>query len=147
MSASGTLIAYSSAPGQASEDGSAGTDSVYTRSLAKEMLAEDVQVEKMFKNVLVDVLRETREQQVPWVNSSLTVDFSFNPTRRGVTEITSAPGEARHTQKQVETVFARVPRRDHRASPRAAKKPEPPPLFDEAVKAVVAKRIEQAIEP
>ena len=82
MSASGALIAYSSAPGQAAEDGPPGTNSVYTRNLVKEMLAEDVEVEKMFKSVRVDVLRETGERQVPWVNSSLTVDFSFNPTRR-----------------------------------------------------------------
>lgn len=109
MSASGALIAYSSAPGQASQDGPPDSDSIYTRSLAKEMLAEDVQVEKMFKNVLVDVLRETNEQQVPWVNSSLTVDFSFNPTPRAVADTSSVRGEARQAQQGAQALFAGLP--------------------------------------
>jgi Caspase domain len=180
MSASGALIAYSSAPGQASEDGSPGTDSVYTRSLAKEMLGEDVQVEKMFKNVLVDVLRETRAQQVPWVNSSLTVDFSFNPTHRASTDPSSAREEARPAQKGAETAFAGVPgpafarphatsrpeavltvarpaafsrpeaaalpKAPHAMRAMASKQTEPPSLFDEAVKALVAKRLERVIQ-
>jgi Caspase domain len=116
MSASGELIAYSSAPGQVAEDGPPGTGSVYTRNLAKEMLAEDVQVEKMFKNVLVDVLRETHAQQVPWINSSLTVDFSFNPTPPGTTVTSSV--------------------RDQET--------EAPRPFDDAVKAAVAELLEPA---
>jgi hypothetical protein len=127
MSASGTLIAYSSAPGQASEDGSPGTDSVYTRSLAREMLAQDVQVEKVFKNVLVDVLRETHAHQVPWVNSSLTVDFSFNPTRPGVTGTSSVHDEARPTQKEAEPVLAGGPAQAA-ARPEATSHPAPAAL-------------------
>jgi hypothetical protein len=38
-----------------------------------------VEVEQMFKNVRVKVLRDTNQRQVPWVNTSLTVNFSFNP--------------------------------------------------------------------
>jgi uncharacterized caspase-like protein len=124
MSASGALIAYSSAPGQVSEDGAPGSGSVYTRSLAREMLAEDVEVEKMFKNVLVDVLHDTHAQQVPWINSSLTVDFSFNPTHRGSADAASLragsqPGAARESTES--------------ARP-----------FDEAVKAAVAGLLERA---
>jgi uncharacterized caspase-like protein len=168
MSASGALIAYSSAPGQASEDGSPGTDSVYTRSLAKQMLADDVQVEKMFKNVLVDVLRETHAQQVPWVNSSLTVDFSFNPAHRAITEASSAREQA---QKGAETPFAGTSQqmraktaarrnsvmpvdgaspgpasRNDRVSPKVSRQTEPSSLFDEAVKELVAKRLERVIQ-
>ena len=33
----------------------------------------------MFKNVRVKVLRDTNKRQMPWVNSSLTADFQFNP--------------------------------------------------------------------
>ena len=184
MSASGALIAYSSAPGQASEDGSPGTDSVYTRSLAKQMLAEDVPVEKMFKNVLVDVLRETRAQQVPWVNSSLTVDFSFNPTHPAVTDISPArtdrPLQARPAQEGAQTTFAgapgptfaqanatsrteavlsaarpavssrpgatALPKAPHAMHAMASRQTEPPSLFDEAVKALVAKRLERVIQ-
>ena len=172
MSASGALIAYSSAPGQASEDGPPGTNSVYTRSLAKEMLVEGVQVEKMFKNVLVDVLRETHTQQVPWVNSSLTVDFSFNPTRRSVADA-SAPRDGVPTpQKVAETAFSGapvpaqvpapapvvtaarldatqvaasspVPNRADRSPSTVSGETESPQPFDDAVKAVISKLLER----
>lgn len=77
--ARGTLIAFSAGPGAASEDGPPGSNSTYSRHLTDEMMREGIEVEQMFKNVRVKVLRDTRERQVPWVNTSLTVNFSFNP--------------------------------------------------------------------
>jgi uncharacterized caspase-like protein len=79
--ASGGLIAYASAPGELAEDGPPGSHSVYTRHLVEEMLAEGVEVERMFKNVRIKVQQETRQRQLPWVESSLTTDFSFSPVR------------------------------------------------------------------
>ncbi len=79
MGARGALIAYSSAPGATAEDGPAGTNSIFTRHLVKEMLVEGLEVEQMFKNVRVNVLRDTNQRQIPWVNSSMTTNFSFNP--------------------------------------------------------------------
>jgi hypothetical protein len=79
MGARGALIAYSSAPGATAEDGPPGTNSAFTRHLVKEMLAEGLEVEQMFKNVRVKVLRDTNQRQIPWVNSSLVSNFSFNP--------------------------------------------------------------------
>jgi len=79
MGARGTLIAYASAPGQPAEDGPAGRNSVYTKNLGEEMMTPGLEVEQMFKNVRVKVLRDTKERQVPWVNTSLTSNFSFNP--------------------------------------------------------------------
>ncbi len=79
MAARGALIAYATAPGSVAEDGPPGTNSVFTRHLAKEMLAEGVEVEQMFKNVRVKVMRDTEQRQIPWVNTSMTNNFSFNP--------------------------------------------------------------------
>ena len=79
MGARGTLIAFASAPGAAAEDGPDGGNSVYTKSLADEMMTPGIEVEQMFKNVRVKVLRDTAGRQLPWVNTSLTSDFSFNP--------------------------------------------------------------------
>lgn len=81
MNARGALIAYASAPGAAAEDGPAGGNSVFTRHLVQEMLVEGVEVEQMFKNVRVKVLRDTNQRQMPWANTSLTVNLSFNPAR------------------------------------------------------------------
>jgi hypothetical protein len=81
MGARGTLIAFASAPGAPAEDGPSGRNSVYTKHLAEEMMVPGLEVEQMFKNVRVKVLRDTRERQLPWVNTSLTSNFSFNPQR------------------------------------------------------------------
>lgn len=83
MGARGALIAYSSAPGATAEDGPPGTNSIFTRHLVKEMLVEGLEVEVMFKNVRVKVLRDTNQRQVPWLNSSMTTNFSFNPRAAG----------------------------------------------------------------
>ena len=82
MGARGTLIAFASAPGAPAEDGPAGRNSIYSRNLAEEMVIPGLEVEQMFKNVRVRVLSETRQRQLPWVNTSLTSNFSFNPAAR-----------------------------------------------------------------
>jgi type VI secretion system VasD/TssJ family lipoprotein len=79
MAAPGALIAFSAAPGRTAEDGPPGTNSIYTRHLAQEMRVPGVEVEEMLKNVRVKVLRETQERQIPWVNTSMVVNFAFNP--------------------------------------------------------------------
>ncbi len=81
MNARGALIAYASAPGAAAEDGPPGGNSVFTRHLVQEMEVEGVEVEQMFKNVRIKVLRDTNQRQTPWSNTSLTVNVSFNPAR------------------------------------------------------------------
>jgi type VI secretion system VasD/TssJ family lipoprotein len=80
MAAPGALIAFSAAPGRAAEDGPPGGNSVYCRALAQEMKTPGLEVEDMLKNVRVKVLKETAERQIPWVNTSMVVNFVFNPT-------------------------------------------------------------------
>jgi type VI secretion system VasD/TssJ family lipoprotein len=86
MAAPGALIAFSAAPGRTAEDGPPGTNSVYTRHLAQEMRSPGVEVEEMLKNVRIKVLRETEERQIPWVNTSMVVNFAFNPGAAGAAE-------------------------------------------------------------
>jgi type VI secretion system VasD/TssJ family lipoprotein len=81
MAAPGALIAFSAAPGSTAEDGPPGGNSVYSRHLAAEMRVPGIEVEEMLKNVRVKVLRETQERQIPWVNTSMVVNFAFNPGR------------------------------------------------------------------
>ncbi len=79
MGVAGAFIGYSAAPGATAEDGPADTNSVFTRHLVKEMIAPGVEIEATFKNVRLRVLEETRRRQMPWSNTSLTIDFHFNP--------------------------------------------------------------------
>jgi uncharacterized caspase-like protein len=73
---SGTLIAYSTAPGDVAVDGT-GKNSPYTKALARAISAPGVPVEQVFKSVRINVMERTGERQVPWESSSLTGDFFF----------------------------------------------------------------------
>jgi len=79
MAAPGALIAFSAAPGGVAEDGPIGGNSIYTRHLATELRSTGVEVEEMMKAVRIKVLRDTAQRQIPWVNTSMVVNFVFNP--------------------------------------------------------------------
>ncbi|MDW3205161.1 MAG: caspase family protein [Alphaproteobacteria bacterium] len=72
----GTLLAFSTAPGEVAADGS-GRNSPYTAALARAIRTPGLAVEHVFKRVRVDVMERTGNQQVPWESSSLTGDFIF----------------------------------------------------------------------
>ncbi|MEI2773907.1 MAG: caspase family protein [Candidatus Competibacter sp.] len=74
----GTFIAYATAPGAISQDGQAGRNSPYTRSLLAAMSVPGLSLEQVFKQVLVTVERETGGAQIPWVASSLRGEFYFS---------------------------------------------------------------------
>ena len=76
---SGTLIAYSAAPGQVALDG-AGENSPYTAALAQAVVEPGLRVEDVFKRVRVAVEADTKGEQTPWESSSLTGDFYFVAT-------------------------------------------------------------------
>lgn len=100
MAAPGALIAFSAAPGRTAEDGPPGTNSLFTKHLVAEMRAEGVEVETMLKNVRVKVLRETQERQLPFLSSSMVVNFVFNP----------GPGAALAAGSRPPPVVTAVPR-------------------------------------
>lgn len=74
---SGTLVAFSTAPGAIALDGVGSRHSLYTKHLLEQIGTPGLPVEQMFKRVRVAVAAETKRQQVPWENSSLMGDFCF----------------------------------------------------------------------
>lgn len=72
----GTILAFSTAPGQVAEDGN-GRNSPYTKHLLKAMSVPGRKIEDVFKETARRVEVETVGRQVPWYNSSLLVDFSL----------------------------------------------------------------------
>ena len=74
----GTYIAYSTAPGKLAADG-VGNNSLFTQSLANNILKERLSIEDVFKNTRRDVANQTNNKQVPWSSSSLIGDFYFIP--------------------------------------------------------------------
>ena len=72
----GTLITYSTQPGNVAADG-VGLNSPFTKALAKWIGEPGLEARQMLTRVRKDVLAETYGQQVPWDHSSLTGDFYF----------------------------------------------------------------------
>jgi len=75
-SASGTIIAYSTSPGDVAADGE-GRNSPYTANLLKHMASPGLTIEQVFKRVRVGVEDSTGGRQLPWETSSLRGDFYF----------------------------------------------------------------------
>jgi hypothetical protein len=70
---SGTLIAFSTAPGQVALDGD-GANSPFTEGLLKYLATPGLEVRQMLTRVRDDVARATHDRQLPWDNSSLRGD-------------------------------------------------------------------------
>lgn len=75
----GTLVAYSTAPGQLAEDGRGRPHSFYTEALAKAITQPGKSLEKIFKEVAESVRRKTLDDQQPWFETSLNEDLYFIP--------------------------------------------------------------------
>jgi hypothetical protein len=73
----GTLLMYSTAPGSTVDDSV--DHSLFVSELLTEMRVPDLMAEETLNRTRVGVTRATRSEQVPWVFSSLTKDFSFIP--------------------------------------------------------------------
>jgi hypothetical protein len=72
----GTLIAYSTSPGEIAADG-AGRNGAYTAALLQHIDAPEVPIESMFKRVRNALAATTQSQQTSWEHTSLSGDFFF----------------------------------------------------------------------
>ena len=72
----GTLISFSTQPGNVALDG-AGRNSPFAGALVKQLASSTDDLGAMLITVRNDVMKETQRKQVPWENSALTGRFSF----------------------------------------------------------------------
>jgi len=72
----GSIIAYATAPDSVAADGE-DKNGLYTEKLLQAMRAPGQPVEQMFKRVRDEVMRATKDKQVPWESTSLRGDFYF----------------------------------------------------------------------
>ena len=72
----GTLIAYATSPGSVAIDGE-GRNGIYTSYLLENIYLPGVPIEMVFKRVLQGVAADTNRKQIPWMSSSLDIDFYF----------------------------------------------------------------------
>lgn len=93
----GTVIAYSTAPGQYAADGVGSSNSLYTQILSEELLRPGQTIEAVLKNVADSVRKKTLDDQQPWYETSLVDSLYFIPTS-DVTMLTQAP--TKNTKQQ-----------------------------------------------
>lgn len=93
----GTLIAFSTEPGNVALDGAQGGLSPFTAAFVKHALTPAIDIRQMLTAVRNDVVAATEGKQVPWENSSLVADFFFVPKRSApiveeMHQVSAAPG-------------------------------------------------------
>lgn len=97
----GTLISYSTQPGNVAADG-AGRNSPYAEALVRHVRAKD-DLSTMLINVRTSVMAATAGKQVPWEHSALTGRFYFNPAasrQAGGREVGGAARESTAVQAE-----------------------------------------------
>jgi len=73
----GTIIAYSTAPGQTASDGD-GKNGIYTECLLNKIGDPKLNTIQVFQEVRKMVRERTEGRQIPWESTSLENDFYFN---------------------------------------------------------------------
>jgi formylglycine-generating enzyme required for sulfatase activity len=71
---SGSIVAFSTAPGKSAQDGEGG-HSLYTTALAEALGEPGLKIEDVFKKARVAVSAATNGEQTPWESTSLMGDF------------------------------------------------------------------------
>jgi len=117
----GTLVMYSAALSSVVSDN--GSDrSLFVKELLKEIRTPDLMAEETLNRTRVGVTRASRQEQVPWISSSLAEDFSFIPSGSGPRP-TGQPSTPVATAPATPPVPAPAPA----PPPAAAPAPPPPP--------------------
>ena len=99
---SGSLIAYSTAPGKTALDGG-GRNSPYTSALLRHIGTPNITVIQMFQRVRSTVMDKSGNQQTPWESTSMRGDFYFTAKGSGsnqeveVASVPSKPSSSRPT--------------------------------------------------
>ncbi len=119
----GTLVMYSAALSSVVSDN--GSDrSLFVKELLKEIRTPDLMAEETLNRTRVGVTRASRQEQVPWISSSLAEDFSFIPSGSGPRPA-SQPSTPVATAPATPPVSAPAP--PPPSPPVAAPAPPPPP--------------------
>lgn len=88
--ATGSLIAFATAPGSVAADG-AGRNGTYTKHLLASFNHADSDILKVFQRTRAGVVKETGGKQTPWESTSLVGDFHFRLATPGAgPNVTSA---------------------------------------------------------
>lgn len=128
---SNTLVLYSAALGAVTASGK--TDrSLFVAELLREMRAPNISAEQALSNTKNGVVAATNREQVPWLSSSLTTDFSF------ASLATRPRDDTTPTKPDVQTI---EPQKPVCEAARAERAPNPDELARDAVIADLSRKI------
>lgn len=118
----GTLAMYSAAADKVASDGG-GEHSLFVGELLKELRSPDLSAEAILNNTRMGVSRASKNEQVPWVASSLVEEFFFSrgPKAQAAAEPELEPAAKTPAPEKPAPVPASQPR------PEAVAPPPPPP--------------------
>lgn len=77
--AKGTLIAFATDPRSTALDGRPGENSPFTKALLRHMEEPNISIDTVMSRVRADVWDETKQHQMPWVNTSIIGEFILHP--------------------------------------------------------------------
>jgi len=119
----GSLVFYSAAPGNLTDDATAGT---FASELINQLRAPNLTAEEAFNRTSLAVSRASGGEQVPWFSSSLSEDFSFRqrPATAALTA-PAAPQPAIVVPDRTEPAVAAKPQ-EPSVGPAVAAKPQEP---------------------
>ena len=103
----GTLIAYSTQPGNVASDG-LGKNSPFVTSLIKHMSEPGLEIRELLTEVRREVRAATSDMQTPWDHSSLLEGFYFNPPRERPEDISTSAREPADPVVSDEELWASV---------------------------------------
>lgn len=93
--ATGSLVAFSTAPGSVAADGT-GRNGIYTKHLLASLRQPDADILRVFQRTRAGVVKETGGRQTPWESTSLVGDFYF---RGGATVAATQPLPGRSSEQ------------------------------------------------
>ncbi len=94
----GSFIVFSTQPGNVALDGS-GRNSPFTKALLDHISLQGADVHAVMRRVRADVQQTTREQQIPWENSSLIDEVAFGADVVASTRRLEPPAPSTGTQQ------------------------------------------------
>lgn len=103
-SGQGTLISFSTQPGNIAQDGK-GRNSPYAAALIKHIATPGDDISATLINVRNEVMQATGRQQVPWEHSALTSRFYFVPPAPGAAPPSGPPLSGATGDQQIELMF------------------------------------------
>ena len=90
----GTIVSFAAAAGQVTPDGAEGSNSLYTRTLVREMQSQGLQAAAMFHRVQTLVAQESMNKQLPEIQNTPLFRVPFFFAEGGNQAVTAAPASA-----------------------------------------------------